>query len=105
MPIYEYKCFQCGTFEKLQKISESPLSQCPTCSSQVERVISKNIGVVFKGSGFYTTDNNSIKDEARRLNRERQKDNEAILDKDVSSYAKQADSTSAKLAEAKIIRM
>jgi putative FmdB family regulatory protein len=100
MPIYEYKCEKCGKFEKLQKISEEPLTVCPSCGSKVERIISKNVGVVFKGSGFYTTDSKQIKDRARALNKERQKDNEALLDGDVSGYVKQSESTDKKVSEA-----
>ncbi len=100
MPIYEYKCENCGRFEKLQKVSEDTLTECPTCEGQVERLISKNVGIVFKGSGFYQTDNNKLKDRARSLNHERQKDNEALLDGDVSSYVEQAEQTTTKIQEA-----
>jgi putative FmdB family regulatory protein len=100
MPIYEYKCKNCGEFTKMQKISAQPLAICPTCGGEVERMISKNVGVVFKGSGFYTTDNKQIKDRARSLNKERQKDNQALLDGDVGGYVKQADSTDKKVSGA-----
>ncbi len=100
MPIYDYKCENCGRFEKVQKITEEALSECPVCGGHVERIISKNVGVVFKGTGFYSTDNNRIKDRARSLNKERQKDNEALLDKDIGSYVKQSDSTTKKVQEA-----
>lgn len=100
MPIYDYKCENCGKFDKMQKISDEPLQICPVCGGKVQRVISKNVGIVFKGSGFYCTDNSRIKDRARSINKERQKDNEAILDSDVNSYVEQADTTSKKIAEA-----
>lgn len=100
MPIYDYQCEKCGNFEKMQKISEQPLAECPDCGSEVKKIISKNIGVVFKGSGFYATDSKKIKDQARKLNKERQVDNQAILDGDVSSYVKQTEETSKKVAEA-----
>lgn len=100
MPIYEYRCENCGEFEKLQKISETPLEICPTCGGKAERIISRNVGVVFKGSGFYSTDSKQIKERARALNKERQKDNQALLDGDVGGYIKQADSTDKKVSEA-----
>lgn len=101
MPIYDYKCNNCGRFEKKQKITEPALSQCPTCGGQVERLISHNIGVVFKGSGFYCTDNGAkSKDWARTVNKERQKDNQALLDGDVGGYVKQAESTTKKVKQA-----
>lgn len=65
MPTYDYKCSTCGrTFEYQQKMSEDALTTCPpeVCENpikgkgEVHRVLSKNIGLVFKGSGFYLTD-------------------------------------------------
>jgi putative FmdB family regulatory protein len=101
MPIYEYKCNNCGTsFEKTQRITEEPLTECPSCQGEVHRVISKNIGVVFKGGGFYCTDVQRKKDQARALNKERQVDNQALLDGDVKSYVQQSESTDAKAQEA-----
>ena len=100
MPIYDYKCGRCGKFEKLQKISEEPLTECPVCGSPVQRIISKNVGIVLKGPGFYKTDSqNAVKDKARKVNRERQKDNQALLDGDVSGYVEQSESTDKKIAE------
>lgn len=59
MPIYDYKCSNCGHFELKQSIKDDPLSHCPTCGAQVQRLISKNVGIVFKGSGFYINDSKS----------------------------------------------
>ncbi|MCS7260738.1 MAG: zinc ribbon domain-containing protein [Anaerolineae bacterium] len=57
MPIYEYKCVQCGLhFERFQHFSDAPLQECPDCNGQVRRVL-QPVGIVFKGSGFYSTDN------------------------------------------------
>ena len=97
MPIYDYRCEKCGYFEKMQKITEEVLKECPTCGGYVERVIS-NVGIVFKGSGFYKTDSGDrIKDRARSINKERQKDNQALLDGDVKSFVKQSENTSKKV--------
>ena len=58
MPTYEYVCTKCGhRFEALQSMTEKPLSRCPVCKSAVRRVINGGIGIIFKGSGFYSTDN------------------------------------------------
>ncbi len=58
MPTYEYKCTSCGhTFEAIQSMNDKPLSRCPKCKSAVRRVINGGMGIIFKGSGFYTTDN------------------------------------------------
>lgn len=57
MPVYEYECDNCSLrFEKLQRFSEEPLRQCPDCGGPVHRVI-QPVGIIFKGSGFYVTDN------------------------------------------------
>lgn len=84
----------------MQKITESALTKCPECGGAVHRLISKNVGIVFKGGGFYTTDSdNRVKDRARKVNKERQKDNTALLDKDVKSYVKQSEATDKKVSE------
>jgi putative FmdB family regulatory protein len=55
MPIYEYQCPNCGTFEVTQRITENPLKKCPTCKAKVERIIS-NTSFILKGGGWYATD-------------------------------------------------
>ena len=57
MPTYEYRCKMCGhQFEAFQRISDEPLKKCPKCGKPVERMISAGMGIIFKGSGFYSTD-------------------------------------------------
>ncbi len=57
MPIYAYKCDSCG-FAKdvLQKISDPPLSECPTCHAGAFRKQVTAAGFQLKGSGWYVTD-------------------------------------------------
>ena len=56
MPIYEYKCEKCNKiFEIFQKVNDKPLKKCD-CGSKVVRIFHPP-GIVFKGSGFYSTDN------------------------------------------------
>jgi putative FmdB family regulatory protein len=55
MPIYEYKCQKCGTFEVTQRITEKPLGKCPTCKGKVKKLIS-NTSFQLKGTGWYITD-------------------------------------------------
>jgi putative FmdB family regulatory protein len=57
MPTYEYRCNHCGRFQVEQRITEPALEKCPTCGQPVERLISRNVSIIFKGSGFYCTDN------------------------------------------------
>ena len=60
MPTYIYQCDNCGVrFERHQKFSEKPLAICPECSKKTLRKIFTPVGIVFKGSGFYATDNRS----------------------------------------------
>ena len=59
MPTYEYECLKCErVFEHFQQISEAPLGRCvfDGCDGEVRRLVSAGAGVIFKGSGFYTTD-------------------------------------------------
>jgi len=56
VPIYEYKCADCGKhFERIQKITEEPLSSCPFCSGKVQKLVS-NCSFHLKGTGWYVTD-------------------------------------------------
>ena len=57
MPTYEYRCKKCGNnFELFQLMTEEPVKICPKCNGEVERLIGSGAGVIFKGSGFYSTD-------------------------------------------------
>ena len=60
MPTYDYECQSCGhVFEYFQSMSDDPLKECPKCGSEVKRLIGGGMGIIFKGSGFYVTDNRS----------------------------------------------
>ena len=101
MPTYEYVCEKCGhTFETVQSMSAKPLTVCPKelCGAQrwgkgkVKRAISGGGGLIFKGSGFYTTDYRSEKyKEAAK------KDSSAAS----ASTSKPAETSSAPKTEAK----
>ena len=56
MPTYVYKREDGSTFEVMQRITEEPLSVCPTTGQKVVRVIGGGAGLIFKGKGFYLTD-------------------------------------------------
>ncbi len=57
MPTYEYECLICGThFERRQHFTDPPVHLCPQGHGQVRRVFSPP-AIVFKGPGFYVTDN------------------------------------------------
>ncbi len=57
MPIYEYECLTCGiVFEKRQSFSDEPKAECPNGHQETRRLLAAP-AIVFKGSGFYVTDN------------------------------------------------
>jgi putative FmdB family regulatory protein len=61
MPIYAYECKDCGVrFERRQSFSDDPITVCPECEGHVHRLI-QPAGIIFKGSGFYVTDNKGSK--------------------------------------------
>ncbi|MFZ1412544.1 MAG: FmdB family zinc ribbon protein [Micropruina sp.] len=57
MPTYQYRCVDCSTdLEAVQRFTDDSLTDCPACDGSLRKVYSA-VGVVFKGSGFYATDN------------------------------------------------
>jgi putative FmdB family regulatory protein len=71
MPIYEYACTSCGErTEAKQGFTDPPLDECPHCGGRLRKLYSP-VGIVFKGSGFYSTDaraksaGNASKDDAK----------------------------------------
>ena len=52
MPIYEYQCRKCGTFEHSQSIKDKPLSKCPQCRRAVTKLVSAS-SFHLKGGGWY----------------------------------------------------
>ncbi len=62
MPTYEYKCNHCGVgFERFHSIKAQPVKDCPECEEKgtVSRLISGGAGLIFRGDGFYITENRS----------------------------------------------
>ena len=67
MPIYTYRCESCGVqFERRQHFSDGHLKICPECQTETLRKVYLPVGIVFKGSGFYSTDNRSSSGRERR---------------------------------------
>ncbi len=57
MPTYDYECPKCGCrFEKFEAMTAERAGVCPECGSKGRRLIGAGAGLIFKGSGFYTTD-------------------------------------------------
>ena len=58
MPLYEYECDNCGNrFERIQSFRDEPIKQCPNCGLITLHKVFHPAGLVFKGSGWYITDN------------------------------------------------
>lgn len=59
MPTYEYRCKSCNhQFDIVQAFTDDALTECPECGGALKKVFG-NVGITFKGSGFYKTDNRS----------------------------------------------
>jgi putative FmdB family regulatory protein len=59
LPVYVYRCEQCGSqLEKRQSFSDAPLTECEVCHGQLRKVLSPAT-IIYKGSGFYSTDHSS----------------------------------------------
>ena len=60
MPVYVYHCDECDfQFEQQQKFSDKPLKRCPECGKNTLHKVYTPVGVIYKGSGFYSTDHRS----------------------------------------------
>ena len=55
MPLYEYLCPKCRRFELIRKFSDATVTECPTCGSEVQKLLSAP-AIQFKGTGWYITD-------------------------------------------------
>jgi putative FmdB family regulatory protein len=61
VPTYEYRCTECDhAFEARQAFTDDAIEVCPTCGGRVRKLFG-NVGIVFKGSGFYKTDSRDKK--------------------------------------------
>lgn len=93
MPIYTYRCDSCGVqFDRRQKFSDEPLKICPECQTETLRKVYLPVGIVFKGSGFYATDNRSPSGRDSRALEEHQK-TESNLSSDAEKKTKEKDTT------------
>ena len=68
MPFYEYECSHCGYHDEvLQKISDKPLTKCPSCGKKGLKKLMSAPVFRLKGSGWYETDFKSDKENKRNL--------------------------------------
>ena len=85
MPIYEYRCDQCGhQFEVLQKISDAPVKNCPKCNSNNPRRLVSAAAFKLKGTGWYETEFKTKKpkkgDEINKANQDKKDINKKTAD-------------------------
>lgn len=70
MPIYTYRCENCGVqFDRQQSYQDAPLKVCPECRKKALKKVIAPVGIVFKGSGFYSTDHRSSSGSSTRSSR------------------------------------
>jgi putative FmdB family regulatory protein len=89
MPIYEYDCGTCGTFEVTQRITDKPLRRCPTCKGKVRKLISST-SFQLKGSGWYVTDYAAKDGATKKATEEGKTDSTPAKDPKDSKEAKDA---------------
>lgn len=74
MPVYTYRCDSCGVeFERHQSFNDLPLKTCPECRKKSLRKVITPTKIIFKGSGFYATDNRSPSGSSSRENKSESK--------------------------------
>ena len=97
MPIYEYECRVCGhRLEKLQKISDQPLTDCPACGQPGLKKLVSAVAFRLSGSGWYETD---FKDEKSRRNLAKGDDRAGESDSAKSTGDKDKDKSKVKEAK------
>ena len=99
MPTYAYRCQYCSyEFEELQKITDEPLLQCPSCKREtLIRLIGGGAGLMFKGSGFYLTDyKKPSKDDAKKPSTQKETKTETKPESKPESKPKSSDASSSK---------
>src|SRR5688500_13602317 len=103
MPFYEYECSNCKFYvEALQKISDAPLKQCPSCKKQTLKKLVSAPVFRLKGDGWYETDFKSEEEKKRNLaDRDEAAPSKSEEPKEAKPEAKQANGKDAKPATAK----
>ena len=96
MPTYEYACKECGEhLDVVQRFTDDPLTTCPSCAGPLRKVFG-NIGISFKGSGFYKNDSRSSANGAKQEKKDKKEEPAAAA---ATSDTKSGDSASAGSSE------
>ena len=104
MPTYQYRCTSCDRdLEVVQKFTDDPLTDCPECDGSLRKVFNA-VGVVFKGSGFYATDNRpkgkagTAKSSEKSSEKSEKSESKPAAEKKLKSESKRSSSTGASSA-------
>lgn len=99
MPVYSYRCNNCGVqFDRHRKFSDDPLKVCPECGEHELRKLFQPVGIVFKGSGFYTTDHRSSSGHSSAKKSEKSENSEKTEKKPPDAEEKSSSSSDDKSA-------
>jgi putative FmdB family regulatory protein len=94
MPTYEYACKKCREhLEVVQSFKDEPLTECPHCGGELRKVFG-NVGIVFKGSGFYKTDSRPAAKKESKTSAKTESTTESKSSDSKSSDSKTADAKS-----------
>ncbi len=78
MPVYTYRCETCGVqFDRQQSYSDAPLKVCPECRKRSLKKVISPVRIIFKGSGFYSTDHKSPSGDIGSIPAKKEKKDEA----------------------------
>jgi putative FmdB family regulatory protein len=97
MPVYTYRCENCGVeIERHQGFHDKPLKRCPECSKNSLKKVISPVRVVFKGSGFYSTDNHSPSGHKHSSHKKSEKHKETVEKSETKAESTSTESTPAK---------
>jgi len=95
MPVYTYRCDNCGIqFDEKEGFNDPTKTLCPECNEESLHRVYRPVGIVFKGSGFYATDNRSPSGQESR-----KKDKDEAITKPEKTEKKEAQATETKTSE------
>ena len=101
MPTYEYRCKECGQhLEVVQSFTDDALTECPACGGPLRKVFG-NIGITFKGSGFYKTDNRAGSGSKSRSSSESKSESKSSESKSSDAKSSSDSTSSTSKSEAK----
>jgi putative FmdB family regulatory protein len=86
MPVYTYRCENCGVqFERHQSFTDAPLKTCPECRKKALKKVITPTKIIFKGSGFYATDHKSPSGDSSSTKKAEKKEEKEGAPKEVKS--------------------